>query len=267
MSKVKPGQSEVWLIFHHSHLLIIPDSSHLIPATDDITSIRDKFIREHHLGTIGDICFNCAELLNDDILQEHQLIPMRKALEILGDDWYTIAAKAYSIINWDRNHQFCGRCGNETQHSAGTYERTCTNCDLHFYPRISPSIIVLIHKGDEILMARGYHFPPGIYGLIAGFVEAGESVEETIHRETLEETGIKIKNLQYFQSQAWPFPDSLMLGFFAEYDSGEINIDNDEIEDAGWYRYDRLPGRPSTSVSIASKLLDEFIQLQEANRK
>jgi NAD+ diphosphatase len=117
----------------------------------------------------------------------------------------------------------------------------------------------LIHRDDQILMARSPHFPPGVYGLIAGFVEAGESVEEAVHREVKEEVGLAIKNLRYFGSQAWPFPDSLMIGFFAEYESGDLLIDHSEIEEAGWYHYDQLPGHPSVTISIAYKLIKAFI--------
>ena len=108
-------------------------------------------------------------------------------------------------------------------------------------------------------MARGPHFLPGVYALIAGFVESGESLEETVHREVLEEVGIYVKNLSYYGSQPWPFPDSLMIAFKADYASGDIAIDRKEIEEAGWYRYDNLPGRPSTSASISSKLLDDYV--------
>jgi NAD+ diphosphatase len=119
---------------------------------------------------------------------------------------------------------------------------------------------VLIKKGEHLLMARGSHFPPGIYGLIAGFVETGENLEEAIRREVKEEVGIEIKNPSYFGSQAWPFPDSLMIAFLVEYASGDIQIDKDEIEEAGWYRYDNLPGLPSMKISIASKLLESFVE-------
>lgn len=265
MSNEKPDQLDVWLIFYHSRLLILPNTKNL-PLKEDANQFRERFIREHHLGDIGNYCIHCAELHDEHLEGDYAFVPMRQALDLLGTDWYTVATKAFSIINWDRNHQYCGRCGDVTEHKAGAYERVCTNCKLQFFPRISPSIIVLIYRGDEILMARSYHFPPNVYGLIAGFVEAGESVEEAIHRETLEETGIRIKNLRYYQSQAWPFPDSLMLGFFAEYDSGELNIDNDEIEAAGWYRYDKLPGRPSTNISIASKLIEAFIQQKDSEK-
>lgn len=132
-------------------------------------------------------------------------------------------------------------------------------CHLSFFPRISPSIIVLIKKADHLLMARSPHFLPGVYGLIAGFIDAGESIEEAVHREVKEEVGLKIKNLSYFGSQQWPFPDSLMIAFTADYCSGDITINPDEIEEAGWYKYNNLPGRPQTSVSIASKLIDNFI--------
>jgi NAD+ diphosphatase len=103
---------------------------------------------------------------------------------------------------------------------------------------------------------------PGVYGLIAGFVEVGETIEDAVHREVKEEVGLRIKNLAYFGSQPWPFPDALMIGFIAEYDSGDLVIDNDEIEAAGWYRYDNLPGRPSVPISIAARLLDHFIDLR-----
>jgi NAD+ diphosphatase len=111
-------------------------------------------------------------------------------------------------------------------------------------------------------MARSPHFIPGAYGLIAGFIEVGESIEEAVHREVKEEVSINIKNLRYFGSQPWPFPDSLMIGFIADYASGEINIDHEEIEAAGWYKFDNLPGRPSTRISIASQLIEHFVAEQ-----
>ncbi|EKD73866.1 MAG: phosphohydrolase (MutT/NUDIX family protein) [uncultured bacterium] len=112
-------------------------------------------------------------------------------------------------------------------------------------------------------MARSYHFAPGTYGLIAGFVEIGESVEEAVHREVIEETGITIKNIQYFGSQPWPFPDSLMLAFTAQYASGTLTVNTTELEEANWYRFDHLPGRPGAHLSIANQLIDHFIKSQQ----
>jgi NAD+ diphosphatase len=236
----------------------------LLNVSKDLSYVRhelkSRFVRSHKLGVFNAVPVFCAELpANFALPQPLENVPLRNALHRLGENWYGMLTKAFSIINWDRNHQYCGRCGNLTVQHTVNFERTCEHCKLNFYPRISPSIIALIHRDDEILMARGHQFQPGIYGLIAGFVEAGESLEDAIHREIHEETALRVRNLRYFGSQAWPFPDSLMVGFFAEYASGTLKIDNVEIEDAGWYRFDALPGRPSTNISISSRMLDHYI--------
>jgi NAD+ diphosphatase len=249
--------SEFWFIFRNERLLL---EENKLPTKDSLSRLGLQFLRQHKLGQFNNSICYCAEIDPSTALPDDMtLIPLRKAFEILGADWYVAAAKASSIINWDKNHQFCGRCGNPTIHKPETYERNCPVCGLSLYPRISPSMIVLIQHDDMILMSRSPHFPPGAYGLIAGFVEVGESIEDAVHREVKEEVGIQITNLRYFGSQFWPFPDSLMIGFIADYLSGEITIDHKEIESAGWYRYDNLPGGPSSSVSIARKLIDYYI--------
>lgn len=256
--------SAYWFIFQDDRLIFINHQNKLtLPKTGSLGMLRQMLLRQHTLGNIQETIYFCGEVAKDiprgdDIVA----VSLRKAFEVLQPYEYGLAVRAVSIINWDRNHQFCGRCGNQTQHMPGHYERSCPICGLSFYPRISPSIIVLIHKNDQLLMARSPHFTPGAYGLIAGFVEIGESLEETIHREVKEEVNIEIKNLRYIASQPWPFPDSLMMGFTAEYAAGEIKIDGHEIEAAGWYRYDQLPGRPSTKLSLASRLIDQFIAEQ-----
>lgn len=249
---------EYWFVFQNDRLLVSKVDTQILTSS----SIKDlqNLIRQYQLTELNDRIIYCAELNKDITLPDNlETISFRNALESLGDDWYNIAVKAYSIIQWDKNHHYCGRCGSLTIQKIGAFERICTHCSLAFYPRISPSIIVLIHKGDEILMARSPHFLPGVYALIAGFVEAGESLEDAVYREVQEEVGIKIKNLRYFGSQAWPFPDSLMVAFHADYDSGEIVINETEIEAAGWYRYDNLPGLPSTHISISRKLIDHYL--------
>lgn len=254
-----------WLIFQNDQLLFLSQDNNIrLPETTVINDLTPYFLCQHTIGQFENSNIHCAEL-QSTLPLTHSLvpIPLRKALEHLGDPWYNIATKAFTIINWDRNHQHCGRCGNKTSHRPLSFERHCKHCGLHFHPRISPSIIVLIHHQDQVLMARSYHFNKGIYGLIAGFVEAGENLEDAVHREVYEETCLRIKNLRYFASQVWPFPDSLMTGFFADYESGELNIENDEIEEAGWYRFDNLPGRPSTTLSIASRMIDHFISQQQ----
>lgn len=261
-----PLESEItsyWFIFQNDRILI---NEMKLPDENLISILQPHFIRQQKLGMFNNVMCYCAEIESAfSIPDEIHPTSLRKAFEMLGIDWYSVIAKAISIITWDKNHQFCGRCGNATIQTSGTFERVCSVCGLSLYPRISPSMIVLIRKEDKILMSRSPHFSPGAYGLIAGFVEAGESIEEAVHREVKEEVGIEIKNLRYFGSQSWPFPDSLMIGFTADYASGEIVIDKKELESADWYRYDNLPGGPSTSVSIASKLIDAFVteQLQK----
>lgn len=256
---------EYWFIFQNDRMMITKDIvnqfiENKLITTPLIGDVKNFFLRQYLIVQSNDFIVYCAELSSDHPVPANiDLISLRKALELLGKDWYNIAVKAYAIINWDKNHQYCGRCGTKTAHKPKTFERVCPSCSLVFYPRISPSIIVLIEKGDQILMARGHHFIPGAYGLIAGFIESGESAEDAVHREVKEEVGLKIKNLRYFGSQSWPFPDSLMIAFTAKYASGKIIINRAEIEDAGWYRIDNLPGRPSSSISIARKLVDHFI--------
>jgi NAD+ diphosphatase len=255
---------ECWFVFHNDSLIFINNANQYALLTS-LAFLPTESLRIHALGIFNNARCYCAEIQDASFLPDNAaIIPLRKSFDVLGMEWYTAAVKAYSIINWDRNHQYCGRCGQPTMHKAGTLERVCTSCGLSFFPRISPSIIVLIRKGDQLLMARGHHFPPGAYGLIAGFLEAGENIEEAIHREVQEEVGITINNLRYFASQPWPFPDSLMIGFTADYVSGELTIDHRELEDAGWYRYDNLPGRPSFSLSISGKLIDHFIAEQKS---
>lgn len=261
MQSSSTSETEYWFIFQNEYLLLIKNTEgYQLPTRSFLSDMQAPFVRQHALGQFNQSHCYCAEIDKETLLlPEIETIPLRKAFGILGADWYNVVSKAFSVINWDRNHQFCGRCGNKTIHKPGTLERVCIECGLSLYPRISPTIIVLIKNGNQILMARSPHFAPGAYGLIAGFVEVGESIEDAVHREVKEEVGIKIKNLHYFGSQPWPFPDSLMVGFIADYASGELSIDHLEIEEAGWYRYDKLPGWPSTSLSIAKKLIDHFV--------
>lgn len=267
MTRVKPETVDYWFIFNNHHLLLRKEGNLLhIPTSSMITPFQLHLLREHRLGLFNEVNCYCAEISKETLIpDEMESIPLRQALEQLGTEWYRAAVKAHAVMSWDKNHHYCGHCATKTQHKPDTFERQCPSCALIFYPRISPSIIVLIKKEDQILMARGPHFTAGAYGLIAGFVEPGENIEEAIRREVKEEVDIEIKNLRYFGSQAWPFPDSLMLAFIADYTSGELKINQSEIEAAGWYTIDNLPGRPSSSISIARKLIEHFIEEQKGH--
>ncbi|WP_458404175.1 NAD(+) diphosphatase [Methanobrevibacter sp.] len=179
----------------------------------------------------------------------------------LDHDLYQIAAKAVLVNDWYISHRFCGRCGAGTQLDEKDMMLKCPSCGQVHYPRIAPAIIVAIRKDDELLMAKHSYHDNIRYALIAGFVEPGEAIEEAVHREVLEEVGIRIKNLKYMRSHSWPFPNSLMLGFTAEYDSGDIKVDGDEILKAKWFKKDEII-RYGTDISISDWLIQEFIDSQ-----
>lgn len=162
---------------------------------------------------------------------------------------------AEQVGSWSDQHRFCGRCGSANTQVPGERCMRCPQCGLDSYARISPSMIVLVTRGDEILLARSPRFVPGVYSTLAGFVEPGESAEECVIREVREEVAIEVGNLQYLGSQGWPFPHSLMLGFHAEYVAGEIVPQADEIEDARWFHIEELPPLPMQR-SIARYLID-----------
>lgn len=190
---------------------------------------------------------------------------LRDMLFELDDYYYGLLSRAHQLATWDADHQFCGRCGTplDTKHDK-EHAKICPTCHLRHYPRISPCIIVSIRKGKQLLLARSFAMEAGRYSNIAGFVEAGETLEQAVAREVMEEVGIQIRNIQYIGSQPWSFPHQLMVGFYAEYESGELTPAPDEIAEAGWWDYDQLPHTPNTTsisgqliMSHAAKIRDE----------
>ena len=180
---------------------------------------------------------------------------LRQWFGVMGDQDLAIAMRAVQLLEWDRTHRFCGACGVPTEHLAGERARRCAGCGLATYPRISPAMMVLVTRGRQMLLGRGLHFPPGRYSALAGFVEAGETIEQAVVREVREEVGLEIRDLRYFGSQSWPFPHSLMIAFRAEWAAGEIRIDPAELADAQWFDPAELPGVPPR-LSIARALID-----------
>ena len=176
----------------------------------------------------------------------------------IDDDSLWVAGLANQIVYWDKSHHYCGSCGNVMVNKTDERAKYCSRCGLINYPRISPAIIVAIIKDNEILLAHSQRFPAKFYSVLAGFVEPGETLEECVRREIKEEVGIDVKNIRYFGSQPWPFPDSLMIAFTAEYAGGEIKVDDSEIVDAGWFSTDNLPPIPP-KISIARRLIDWYI--------
>ncbi|MCX7124850.1 MAG: NAD(+) diphosphatase [Gammaproteobacteria bacterium] len=185
------------------------------------------------------------------------IVNLRSTWAILSEADFMLARNANHLQHWRKTHRFCGHCGNKNSDKNDEQALICGSCHHVTYPRISPCIIVLITNGNKILLARSPHFPGKMYSTLAGFIEPGESLEQTVHREVKEEVGVTIKNLRYFGSQPWPFPDSLMIGFFAEYESGSILIDQKEIEDAQWFDIDNLPELP-LKLSISRELIETY---------
>lgn len=176
---------------------------------------------------------------------------------------YQIAVKAQHLLNWDRTTKYCGCCGSLYERKKDERGKKCPQCGNLQFPRISPAIIVGIKKGNEILMAHNSGFREGLYSVIAGFVEQGETLEMAVKREVYEEVGIKVKNIRYFQSRPWNSMDSLMLGFIADYESGEIKVDGKEIVDARWCDKEHMPTVLPDKISTAWHIINEIIGLEE----
>ena len=174
----------------------------------------------------------------------------------LPDDLTSIAMQASQLLEWVRTHRWCGACGVPTVRVPGERAMQCPRCGLRNSPRISPAMMVLVTRGHELLLASNVNFPPGRYSALAGFLEAGESVEAAIHREVAEEVGIQVHRPRYFGSQSWPFPHSLMIAFTAEWLAGDIHVDPTEIRDARWFTPDTLPDLPPANVSISRALVE-----------
>jgi len=229
-----------------------------VPRVSALAELGPAELRRQYLGRLGRAgCWSVELAEGVDAPAGMRFVGLRALHGRLPDPLWLLAGRAAQIVAWDRDHRFCGRCGTPTEPAPGERARRCPACGLSAFPRLSPAIIVLIERGDAILLARGHGFQPGLYGIIAGFVEPGESLEEAVHREVREEVGLEITDLRYVGSQPWPFPHGVMIGFTAHHAAGEITIDPSELAEAGWYTLDTLPGVPS-KLSIARRLLDAW---------
>lgn len=250
-----------WFLFRDGHLLVTTAGGRTtVPRAITAAELGVAVDGAHYLGALDGRGCNTAELDADGPLPEGvELQPLRALYGQLDEALFAVAGRAVQIVAWDRTHRYCGRCGAGTAAMPGERAKRCPACGLIVYPRLTPAVIVLVTRGDEVLLARSPHFSGRMSSVLAGFVEAGESLEEAVAREIREETSIAVAEITYFGSQPWPYPNSLMIGFTAAYAGGELAIDEREIEDAGWYRRDALPQLPSRP-SIARHLLDWWIE-------
>jgi NAD+ diphosphatase len=190
---------------------------------------------------------------------EGELKSLRSLLFSNDELAFSIAGKAAQLEDWYRNHRFCGSCGAPTSDHTNQRAVCCTVCLKQFFPRINPCAIMLVVDGDKVLLARSSRFKSNFYSCLAGFIEVGETAEDTVRREVREEVGVEIENIRYFKSQSWPFPSQLMLGFIVDYKSGEIVIEPEEIAEANWYHVNDLPTVPSSAISVAGELIEYYV--------
>jgi NAD+ diphosphatase len=210
----------------------------------------------HYLGELaGTPCVAIA--LADDAPEPagYRYAGLRSLFFLLPEPLLAIAARAFQIADWDRTHRFCGRCGTLTVESAGERAKKCPACGLTAYPRVAPAMMALVTRGREVLLARAHRFPPAMFSALAGFVEPGETIEDCVRREVREEVGVDVGRIEYFASQSWAFPHSLMIAFTAEYTGGELRADDIEIAEARWFDVDAMPSLPP-SLSIARRLIE-----------
>jgi NAD+ diphosphatase len=186
------------------------------------------------------------------------LVGLRDLVGRVAERDFGIVSRATQLLGWQRQHRFCGGCGAPTQRSPADHGLVCGACQLTFYPRISPCIITLVHDGDYCLLGRQAAWPGGLFSTLAGFIEPGESAEQALCREVMEESGVAIADSRYFASQAWPFPSQLMLGYFARYGGGEVRVDGVELQAAEWFHYRDLPRIPPPT-SISGQLIRSFV--------
>jgi len=254
------SSTALWFAFHQGRVMVrMTDSVPTVLTCMHPNQHGLEISQEHYLGTYGgDHCY-AAELAEEQIAQlvpeGHALLGLRDLLGHMDDTLAGLSGRAFQILEWNRNHRYCGRCGGETVPRDNERARTCPSCNRTSYPPVAPAIMILITHGRKLLLARKVGWGNARYSALAGFVEPGETLESTVIRETREEVGVEIKDIRYFGSQPWPFPNNLMIAFTAEYAGGDVTPDGVEIEEAAFFDADELPNLPP-GISISRRMIN-----------
>lgn len=254
-----------WFLFAGDRLLVeIRGSEVAVPHGLNPGIPGQTTVRTHYLGTLDGVPCYGGELEEPSEADRAACRGLRSLLGSLPDPLFSLAGRAFQIVDWDRTTRYCGKCGGPTGPLDGERAKTCPACDIQYFPRVTPAVIVAVVRGGKILLAQARRFPSAFYSVLAGFVEPGETFEECVHREVREEVGIEVTNLRYFGSQPWPFPHSLMVGFTAEYAGGELAIEEKEIAHAGWFDPDEV-ARLSIPRhgTIARRLIEWFLDRKD----
>lgn len=252
-----PATSDAWCFaFVEGQLLLLEQAEGAVLAPQPWSLFEPLQPARHYLGQLDGI--DCWAFTLNAPPPGFKRAPLRAAMMQFGEPLMGVAGRAAQVLEWDRAHRHCGVCGTPTALQAGERSRKCPACGHTAYPRLSPAMMVLVWRQGQVLLARSAHYVPGVYSALAGFVEAGESLEECVHREVAEEVGVRVKNLRYYGSQSWPFPHSLMVAYTAEWVGGAIVKQDGEIEDARWYALDALPKIPPR-FSISGHLIRDTV--------
>lgn len=258
---VRPPQRRdepaLWFAFRRTQILVQNGTERpALPCCIDLGEHGLPAQRSHYLGLYGGRHCYAAEIPeSQEIPAGWAALGLRDLFGLVETTLAALSGRAYQILDWDRNYQYCGRCGTPTEARVDERARTCPSCGLTSYPPVSPAIMTLVTRGRELLLARKAVWPRGRYSALAGFVEPGEMLEDTVARETREEVGVEVADIRYFGSQPWPFPHSLMIAFTAEYAGGVLKPDGVEIEEAQWFDAAALPKLPP-GISISRRLID-----------
>ncbi len=260
--------TRMWFGCRENRILVRSDGGRPgIPEALDLTDLGITPHRPHWVHYFGSWdgkgCY--AAWLGEDTETPpgYEWAALRGLFGRLEDDLVWAGGRAVQLVHWHDTHRFCGHCGAPTTDHPTERAKLCPRCGLVNHPRVSPAIIVAVVRDHNLLLASATRFTANLYSVLAGFVEPGETLEECVEREVFEEVGIRVRDIRYFASQPWPFPDSLMVAFTAGYAGGDIRIDPREISDAGWYTADNLPPIPAP-VSVARRLIDWFVQTHPA---
>ena len=233
-----------------------PDGTFTIPLQEEPPTEVKPWNHLMHVSPMADGTEVIAYRIDNPVTHLHP-VSLRQSYYKLDRPLYLKAGKCQELLYWDQQTRYCGVCGAPMRMDTDISKK-CTSCGKEVWPQLATAVIVLIHRGDEVLLVRARNFRTDFYGLVAGFVETGETLEEAVAREAMEETGVSIRNIRYFGSQPWPYPCGLMVGFHADYAGGDIHLQQSEIAKGGWFRRDNLPQIPEP-LSIARMLLDDWL--------
>ncbi len=254
------NKASYWFIFYIDQLLLKKDgNNYTIPYQIEPPFVSHNSANIHTIHSCDGIEYKSFSIdWKIEDTDYYEMIPLRASYDYIGEEFYKLAGKAIEILHWDRNTQYCSACGGKTIQTT-PIAKVCKSCDIEIYPNISVAILALVRKKDTVLLVRARNFKGPFHSLVAGFLETGETLEECVEREVFEETGLKVKNVTYFGNQAWPYPSGLMVGFIADYESGELMLQDEELVSGDFFVRDNLPELPG-KLSLARKMIDWWIE-------